>query len=197
MALSGKSDTALRTIGEVAQDLDVATHVLRFWESKFHQIKPQKRRGRRYYRPEDVTIITKIKELLYEQGYTIRGVQKYLLAELKNKSSDKPEEGGSSSDSKPVALKPSAPLNPALFNNSNVQQNKVQPDFASFKTDMFGNIVPANTGANGLPGVQNAAQPVVKSANEAEKSYSQQDVKKLKQIYSGLQSARKRLKEIA
>lgn len=195
MALSGKSDTALRTIGEVAQDLDVATHVLRFWESKFHQIKPQKRRGRRYYRPEDVTIITKIKELLYEQGYTIRGVQKYLLAELKNKGLDKPEESSKvEENAKAATPKPNAPLNPALFNNKNVQQNNVQPDFASFKTDMFGNIVPANAGATGLP---NAARPAVKPANEAKKSYSQEDVKKLEQIYSGLQSARKRLKDIA
>ncbi len=72
-----KSPTALRTIGEVAQELGVATHVLRFWESKFKQIKPQKRRGRRYYRPEDVVTITQIKTLLYGQGYTIRGVQKF------------------------------------------------------------------------------------------------------------------------
>lgn len=73
-----KSPSALRTIGEVAQELDIATHVLRFWESKFKQIKPQKRRGRRYYRPEDVITIMQIRTLLYQQGYTIRGVQKYL-----------------------------------------------------------------------------------------------------------------------
>lgn len=73
-----KSPDALRTIGEVADELGVASHVLRFWESKFQQIKPQKRRGRRYYRPEDIRIITQIKALLYGQGYTIRGVQKFL-----------------------------------------------------------------------------------------------------------------------
>lgn len=73
-----KHPDALRTIGEVAEELDIATHVLRFWESKFHQIKPQKRRGRRYYRPEDIKVITQIKSLLYNQGYTIRGVQKFL-----------------------------------------------------------------------------------------------------------------------
>lgn len=72
-----KSAGALRTIGEVADELGVAAHVLRFWESKFTQIRPQKRRGRRYYRPEDVRIITQIKSLLYGQGYTIRGVQKF------------------------------------------------------------------------------------------------------------------------
>ncbi len=74
-----KSPTAFRTISEVAEGLAVPQHVLRFWESKFQQIKPLKRGGgRRYYRPEDVKIIHDIKELLYNQGFTIRGVQKLL-----------------------------------------------------------------------------------------------------------------------
>ena len=72
-----KSEAALRTIGEVADEINVATHVLRFWESKFPQIKPKKRRGRRYYRLEDIIIIKKVQDLLYQQGYTIRGVQKF------------------------------------------------------------------------------------------------------------------------
>lgn len=74
-----KSPTAFRTISEVATDLSVPQHVLRFWESKFQQIKPLKRGGgRRYYRPEDVQLISSIKDLLYNQGFTIRGVQKLL-----------------------------------------------------------------------------------------------------------------------
>lgn len=74
-----KSPTAFRTISEVAEGLALPQHVLRFWESKFQQIKPLKRGGgRRYYRPEDVKIIHDIKELLYNQGFTIRGVQKLL-----------------------------------------------------------------------------------------------------------------------
>lgn len=74
-----KSPTAFRTISEVAEGLALPQHVLRFWESKFQQIKPLKRGGgRRYYRPEDVRIIHDIKELLYNQGFTIRGVQKLL-----------------------------------------------------------------------------------------------------------------------
>lgn len=80
-----KSPTALKTIGEVAKELGVATHVLRFWETKFSQIKPQKRRGRRYYRPEDVKVITQIKSLLYSQGYTIKGVKKFLASGNKAK----------------------------------------------------------------------------------------------------------------
>lgn len=78
-AVEGKSPTAFRTISEVATDLSVPQHVLRFWESKFQQIRPLKRGGgRRYYRPEDVQLISSIKDLLYNQGFTIRGVQKLL-----------------------------------------------------------------------------------------------------------------------
>jgi DNA-binding transcriptional MerR regulator len=75
----GKSDTAFRTIGEVAEDLDIPAHVLRFWESKFPQLKPLKRGGgRRYYRPEDIQLLRRIRQCLYQEGYTIRGVQKLL-----------------------------------------------------------------------------------------------------------------------
>jgi DNA-binding transcriptional MerR regulator len=72
-----KSKAAFRTIAELAEELGVATHVLRFWETKFEQIKPMKRSGgRRYYRPDDVEIIKKIKYYLYDKRYTIEGVQK-------------------------------------------------------------------------------------------------------------------------
>jgi len=76
---AGKSDSAFRTIGEVAENLDVPAHVLRFWESKFPQLKPLKRGGgRRYYRPEDILLLRRIRQCLYQEGYTIRGVQKLL-----------------------------------------------------------------------------------------------------------------------
>ncbi|MDK9720374.1 MAG: MerR family transcriptional regulator [Rhodospirillales bacterium] len=75
----GKSETAFRTISEVAGELDIPQHVLRFWEGRFNQIKPLKRAGgRRYYRPEDVDLLKRIRDLLYAQGYTIKGVQKLL-----------------------------------------------------------------------------------------------------------------------
>lgn len=76
---SGKSEGAFRTISEVAEELDVPQHVLRFWESRFSQIRPLKRGGnRRYYRPEDVDLLYRIRDLLYKEGYTIKGVQRIL-----------------------------------------------------------------------------------------------------------------------
>ena len=72
-----KSADAFRTISEVAAELSVPQHVLRFWETRFTQIKPLKRGGgRRYYRPEDIALLTRVRSLLYEDGYTIKGVQK-------------------------------------------------------------------------------------------------------------------------
>src|SRR5690242_3738450 len=79
VALRQKSPEAFRTISEVSDELDVPQHVLRFWESRFAQVRPVKRAGgRRYYRPEDVDLLRGIRALLYSDGYTIRGVQKIL-----------------------------------------------------------------------------------------------------------------------
>ena len=76
---SRKSAKAFRTISEVSEILDVPQHVLRFWETKFSQIRPLKRGGgRRYYRPEDITLLRGVRDLLYDDGYTIKGVQKLL-----------------------------------------------------------------------------------------------------------------------
>jgi DNA-binding transcriptional MerR regulator len=77
-----KSPDAFRTISEVAEDLDLPQHVLRFWETRFAPIKPLKRGGgRRYYRPDDIDLLKGIRHLLYGEGYTIRGVQRILKAE--------------------------------------------------------------------------------------------------------------------
>lgn len=74
-----KSSDAFRTISEVAELLELPQHVLRFWETRFRQIKPMKRGGgRRYYRPVDIDLLNGIKQLLYDQGYTIKGVQRLL-----------------------------------------------------------------------------------------------------------------------
>ena len=78
-SMKKKSRHAYRTISEVAEQLNVATHVLRFWETKFPEVSPLKRGGgRRYYRPEDVEVLKQIQTLLYDEGYTIRGVQSFL-----------------------------------------------------------------------------------------------------------------------
>ncbi|TYC66947.1 MerR family transcriptional regulator [Stappia sp. BW2] len=79
MSSQEKSPDAFRTISEVAEDLDLPQHVLRFWETRFSQIKPLKRGGgRRYYRPDDVELLKGIRHLLYGEGYTIKGVQRIL-----------------------------------------------------------------------------------------------------------------------
>ena len=77
--MTTKSDKAFRTISEVAEELGVQPHVLRFWETKFRQVSPMKRGGgRRFYRPEDVELLRRVKSLLHTEGYTIKGVQRML-----------------------------------------------------------------------------------------------------------------------
>ena len=88
-----KSRAAFRTISEVADELDVAQHVLRFWESKFPQVRPLKRGGgRRYYRPEDVDLLREIRALLYDEGYTIKGAEKLLRQRRTKQTAEKPKE---------------------------------------------------------------------------------------------------------
>jgi DNA-binding transcriptional MerR regulator len=102
-----KSAEAFRTISEVAQELEVPQHVLRFWESRFPQVRPLKRAGgRRYYRPDDVVLLRRIRQCLYDQGYTIKGVQK-LLREGQLKG-----EGASPRSPAPPAVTPLAPAPP-------------------------------------------------------------------------------------
>ena len=80
-----KADTAFRTIGEVSDELGVAQHVLRYWETRFPQLRPLQRAGnRRYYRPADVMLVRRIHTLLNEKGYTIRGVQQLLATKEKD-----------------------------------------------------------------------------------------------------------------
>jgi len=79
VATADKGPGAFKTIGELSQELGVAQHILRYWETRFPQLKPMQRAGnRRYYRPDDVALARKIHRLLNEEGYTVRGVQKLL-----------------------------------------------------------------------------------------------------------------------
>jgi DNA-binding transcriptional MerR regulator len=81
--MAGKSEQAFRTIGELAGELGVPQHILRYWETRFPQLKPLQRAGnRRYYRPDDVALARRIHRLLNEEGYTIRGVQRVLAEKV-------------------------------------------------------------------------------------------------------------------
>lgn len=106
-----KAPSAFRTISEVADELDVPQHVLRFWETKFTQIKPLKRGGgRRYYRPEDVALLKRIHNLLYTEGYTIKGVQKLLKGQGKGVAADVPAQASAAAAAAPaITVVPSAP----------------------------------------------------------------------------------------
>lgn len=103
-----KSATAYRTISEVSTDLNVPQHVLRFWETKFPQIRPLKRGGgRRYYRPEDVELLRRIQALLYEDRYTIKGVQRLLkegrMADPPPPLPEDTDDGGDAADAEAFA----------------------------------------------------------------------------------------------
>lgn len=105
-----KAPTAFRTISEVADDLGVQQHVLRFWETKFTQVKPLKRGGgRRYYRPEDVQLLRKIHDLLYTEGYTIKGVQKLLKGQGKQQIISNDTEKRDDTPQEPIVLRATRP----------------------------------------------------------------------------------------
>jgi DNA-binding transcriptional MerR regulator len=104
VATAEKAPGALRTIGELSQELGVAQHILRYWETKFPQLRPMQRAGnRRYYRPADVDLARRINRLLNEEGYTVRGVQKLLRDKGGHHGEPVPEQFATS------AAPPSAP----------------------------------------------------------------------------------------
>ena len=129
-----KAAGAFRTISEVADELKVEQHVLRFWESKFHQVKPLKRGGgRRYYRPEDIDMLKNIHHLLYIEGYTIKGVQKLLSATRGNLSTRvqqgpaalAPEPKAPAAEQKPAPPPPKS--NDKAQRKPNLDQRKNKP----------------------------------------------------------------------
>jgi DNA-binding transcriptional MerR regulator len=93
LATAGQKDPgALLTIGELSQELGIAQHILRYWETRFPQLKPMQRAGnRRYYRPDDVELVRRINRLLNQEGYTVRGVQKLLRDKSESESGSIPE----------------------------------------------------------------------------------------------------------
>nr|WP_025294825.1 MerR family transcriptional regulator [Sphingomonas sanxanigenens] len=113
--MTGKTEAAFRTIGELSAELGVPQHVLRYWETRFPQLRPLQRSGRRrYYRPADVALVRRIHALLQQEGYTIRGVQKLLGARSAPARADAVERGA---DTDTIAPSPEAvtDLRPALI----------------------------------------------------------------------------------
>ena len=93
--MSDKAPDAFRNITEVSAQLNVPSHVLRFWETRFSQIKPVKRSGgRRYYRPADIALLTRIRDLLYAEGYTIKGAQQVLKSKPENAAAEETAPAG-------------------------------------------------------------------------------------------------------
>jgi DNA-binding transcriptional MerR regulator len=134
-----KADGAFRTISEVADELDVPQHVLRFWETKFTQVKPLKRGGgRRYYRPEDVSLLKHIHNLLYTEGYTIKGVQKLLKGQGKNQIAAKVDalEDAVESVAAPKAetpVQPQPPQTAKIYNLSEHQRGALEDMLTELK----------------------------------------------------------------
>ena len=125
---NGKSASAFRTISEVAGELELPQHVLRFWETKFQNVRPLKRGGgRRYYRPEDVTLLRQIRDLLYNDGYTIKGGQK-----LFRESGGKVSALGQASQAN--AQTPDAPQADALGNSARTELRAVLNELEDLRT---------------------------------------------------------------
>jgi DNA-binding transcriptional MerR regulator len=124
-----KAAGAFRTISEVADELDVQQHVLRFWETKFSQVRPLKRGGgRRYYRPEDVALLKHIYHLLYTEGYTIKGVQKLLKGQGKQQIVARAENENAVPSQPKVAAVASAQPQPYAVVEGRVEVSKKMND---------------------------------------------------------------------
>ena len=120
-----KAPDAFRTISEVAKELDLPQHVLRFWETRFSQIKPMKRGGgRRYYRPDDISLLRGIRHLLYGEGYTIKGVQRILKEQGVRFITEGVDAAG---NEKPAPAAPVAPVSPAEPVIASTQEAVVEP----------------------------------------------------------------------
>lgn len=133
-----KSQQAFRTISEVSSELDVPAHVLRFWETKFPQIKPMKRGGgRRYYRPEDISLLKGVREMLHVDGYSIKGVQKALREQGVRAIADRP-----AGDATPIgadAAKPDATAaGPAITDAERKELKAVLDALVALRAELVG-----------------------------------------------------------
>lgn len=180
---SDKSAEAFRTISEVAKELNLATHVLRFWESKFPQIKPLKRAGgRRYYRPDDVSLLRRLQVLLHEEGYTIKGVQKLFREEGARKFIDQ----GTAQPVQESAKAPQASLfdTPDSKPTPPVEPN-LSPDFSNLLPDV---PEPEEVLDPSIPSIE---QPPIKQG------MSTQQKEKIQAILTELQDLKKCLEAVA
>ena len=161
---NGKSAAAFWTTGEVAEALDLPAHVLRFWESRFAQVKPLKRGGgRRYYRPQDVELLRRIRQCLHRDGYTIRGVQKLLRDGLLRADQPPPaEEISQASEAMPIAPTPVvAPAEPSKNATPSCRALRealeaTQRDLLEIR-DLINKLTSPRHGPQDLPG--SSAQP--------------------------------------
>ncbi len=151
-----KSATAFRTISEVSDELDVPQHVLRFWETKFPQVRPLKRGGgRRYYRPDDVALLRKIQRLLYSEGYTIKGVQRLLK--------DQRQSGGDAEGAEAMA---EGLLGSDLGGDGSSGDGAGAND--SGAEDLAGDALGDDDGAEGDGGADEAALAEIKGAGQSQ-----------------------------
>jgi len=208
-----KAPDAFRTISEVADELDLPQHVLRFWESRFPHIKPMKRGGgRRYYRPEDIDLLRGIRRLLYGDGYTIRGVQRILreqgvrtvqsvgqgqAANLLVPPRDDANDGEDEPNGRPAALAFSSPMNSETSEEAEDETDEQESDEpASESAPQNGPISGASSLAVAparrveIPPVRQASAPV---AAPSPNGIAAEDLDRLKQALAELEACRRLL----
>ena len=208
-----KAPDAFRTISEVADELDLPQHVLRFWESRFPHIKPMKRGGgRRYYRPEDIDLLRGIRRLLYGDGYTIRGVQRILreqgvrtvqsvgqghAANLLVPPRDDANDGDDEPNGAPAALAFSSPMNSETFEEAEdeteeQESDELAPESAPQNGPISGasfmDVVPA-LGAEAAQARQASAPVAASSPN----GIAAEDLDRLKRALAELEACRRLL----
>ena len=133
-----KSNQAFRTISEVSTELEVPAHVLRFWETKFPQIKPMKRGGgRRYYRPEDISLLKGVQAMLHVDGYSIKGVQKALREQGVKAISDR-DENVATAEIVTADVSPAAAATPALSSAEREHLQSVLDVLVALRADLVG-----------------------------------------------------------
>ena len=197
---SGKSQAAFRTISEVADELDVAQHVLRFWESKFPQVRPLKRGGgRRYYRPEDIDLLRDIRALLYDEGYTIKGAQKLLRQRRARPPAMPVTKAPAAQSPAAAALIPDPPPAPAA---DRPQQRRLAdtapppPAATAIATAAQPPLAPAvepERPVSPAPETGAAHQPTAGVAHQPAAGVAHEDVERLREVRDSLAAVRQEL----